>query len=407
MPPQHKKQKTSTTSKQLHEAARKKWLSLSSLADLVVVEKLLRESVAIAKEEERQSLDALCLLLCQQARNKEAVAIMQKLGHVARLSKQVLHYPLPTTTATAATAAAAATSPYDPACTPLRVFDNALPASTLQSLQATFCAGDAHYWTSHNYAVYPPSPYFSFVVPITPTSFVDYGPLGELLRTIVTQTEAHFGGASEAKYAEIWAHRRPHSSGHQLHFDSDDEGRGGVRNPLVSTVLYLSDEGCGGPTLVTDQHIDGDALAQQGWLAFPKENRLVIFDGAVLHGVIPGRGYVNNARTRTTLMVALWDEIQVREGEGPGAARRLPGSSGGEEQSLPEWCVQLTSMAGGTETTAAAAAAAATATAATAAGTKEQGVIVNPVHVDSVWTDLEDNNIGNEKPGYDVCFQGF
>jgi hypothetical protein len=106
-------------------------------------------------------------------------------------------------------------------------------------------------------------------------------------------------------------------------------------------------------------------------------------------------------------MVALWDEIQVREGEGPGAARRLPGSSGGEEQSLPEWCVQLTSMAGGTETTAAAAAAAATATAATAAGTKEQGVIVNPVHVDSVWTDLEDNNIGNEKPGYDVCFQGF
>ena len=390
MPPQHKKQKTSTTSKQLHEAARKKWLSLSSLADLVVVEKLLRESVAIAKEEERQSLDALCLLLCQQARNKEAVAIMQKLGHVARLSKQVLHYPLPTTTTTAT----AATS------TPLRVFDNALPASTLQSLQATFCAGDAHYWTSHNYAVYPPSPYFSFVVPIT-TSFVDYGPLGELLRTIVTQTEAHFGGASEAKYAEIWAHRRPHSSGHQLHFDSDDEGRGGVRNPLVSTVLYLSDEGCGGPTLVTDQHIDGDALAQQGWLAFPKENRLVIFDGAVLHGVIPGRGYVNNARTRTTLMVALWDEIQVREGEGPGAARRLPGSSGGEEQSLPEWCVQLTSMAGGTETTAAAAAATA------AAGTKEQGVIVNPVHVDSVWTDLEDNNIGNEKPGYDVCFQGF
>ena len=59
-PPPHKKQKTSTTSKDLHEAARKKWLSLSSLADLVVVEKLLRESIAIAKDEQRQSLDALC-----------------------------------------------------------------------------------------------------------------------------------------------------------------------------------------------------------------------------------------------------------------------------------------------------------------------------------------------------------
>jgi hypothetical protein len=31
---------------------------------------------------------------------------------------------------------------------------------------------------------------------------------------------------------------------------SDDEGRGGVRNPLVSTVIYLTDS-IGGPTLVT------------------------------------------------------------------------------------------------------------------------------------------------------------
>src|SRR4051812_969890 len=43
-----------------------------------------------------------------------------------------------------------------------------------------------------------------------------------------------------ATHAEWWAHCRPHASGHQLHFDSDDEGRGGVRNPSVSTVLYLS-----------------------------------------------------------------------------------------------------------------------------------------------------------------------
>jgi hypothetical protein len=62
----------------------------------------------------------------------------------------------------------------------------------------------------------------------------------------------------------------------------------GVRNPIVSTIVYLS-EGSGGPTLVTTQHIADKTLAARGWLAFPKLNRLVAFDAEYLHGVIPGR----------------------------------------------------------------------------------------------------------------------
>ncbi len=42
------------------------------------------------------------------------------------------------------------------------------------------------------------------------------------------------------RYAEWWAHCRRHPAGHQLHFDSDDEGTGGVRNPIISTVIYLT-----------------------------------------------------------------------------------------------------------------------------------------------------------------------
>jgi hypothetical protein len=61
-----------------------------------------------------------------------------------------------------------------------------------------------------------------------------------------------------------------------------------VRNPIVSTVLYLS-EGVGGPTLMTNQYLEDTKLAARGWLAFPKLNRLVVFDGSYLHGVIPGR----------------------------------------------------------------------------------------------------------------------
>ena len=52
--------------------------------------------------------------------------------------------------------------------------------------------------------------------------------------------ERSFPAVKEAKFVEWWAHRRPHSSGHQMHFDSDNEGRGGVRNPIVRYVNGLA-----------------------------------------------------------------------------------------------------------------------------------------------------------------------
>ena len=48
---------------------------------------------------------------------------------------------------------------------------------------------------------------------------------------------------AEATGIEWWTHRRPHGAGHQLHFDSADEGAGadGPEHPLCSVVLYLSE----------------------------------------------------------------------------------------------------------------------------------------------------------------------
>lgn len=172
-----------------------------------------------------------------------------------------------------------------------------------------------------------------------------------------------------ATTVEWWAHCRPHTSGHQLHFDSDDEGCGGARHPLLSVVLFLGGGGLvGGPTLVTDQLLGGP-LASRGWLVGPSDNRLVAFDARVLHGVIPGRGVSPEAARasaqaaaaaarsrsapggscggnggagngqsvttsgdgrRVTLMVAFWDRIQVRHApadaptDTPGAARPWP-----------------------------------------------------------------------------------
>ena len=52
--------------------------------------------------------------------------------------------------------------------------------------------------------------------------------------------------SEECSFAEWWVHTRPHNSGHQLHFDSDDEGvkrgvSGQALHPHCSTVLCLDE----------------------------------------------------------------------------------------------------------------------------------------------------------------------
>ena len=64
------------------------------------------------------------------------------------------------------------------------------------------------------------------------------------------------------------------------HFDSDDEGRGGIRNPIISTILYITAEDDntqnvngrtipGGPSLVTNQKLADIRLATKGYMAHP------------------------------------------------------------------------------------------------------------------------------------------
>lgn len=56
-----------------------------------------------------------------------------------------------------------------------------------------------------------------------------------------------------------------------------------------SLVVYVTGD-VGGPTLVTTQRLNSKRLAERGWVVHPRENRVCMFDGGVLHGVIPGRG---------------------------------------------------------------------------------------------------------------------
>ena len=209
-------------------------------------------------------------------------------------------------------------------------YDHVLDHATISKLQI-FLSKDGAYFKEHNYFSKPGPGYFSYCY--------DLGcPDDTLIEAVVLKCQKvlskDFPEIKEAKMIEVWAHNRPHSKGHQLHFDSDDEGVGGVRNPIVSMILYLSHD-VGGPTCVTEQTLT-DGIATHGWLiAPPKEEgnigRIAAFRGNVLHGVVRGcpREDISDndeSKRRVTLMIAFWRDVKIRPSlsEQPGSCRPLP-----------------------------------------------------------------------------------
>lgn len=297
------------------------------------------ENVASAAETSRRAArHDLCVLLCQSDhRDDDAVEELRSMGYRYRLSEEVLRYDLDYGAKVPrnkkAKAAMAAHGKY------VRAFDGAMPASALSHLRSVFCA-ESQFWSQHGYHE-PGCGFFSYAHRLPPWNAEDVGnthPLRSTMDAIVRRVwrvaAAAFPRAREATAAEWWAHCRPHGSGHQLHFDSDDEGKGpeGIRHPICSAVVFVTGD-VGGPTLVTDQTAASKKLAQRGWLVEPVAGRVAVFDGRYLHGVVPGRGpaprlprnHVGRAAgfspcssdrdaRRITLMVAFWDEMKARPG---------------------------------------------------------------------------------------------
>jgi hypothetical protein len=158
----------------------------------------------------------------------------------------------------------------------------------------------------------------------------------------------------------------------------------------VSTVVYLSDSLIGGPTLVTDQFYGGNKLAEKGWLVFPELNRLVMFDGRVLHGVVPGRGFSPDVKGfRITFMVAFWKEMQFRSSQDgkPGSTLAFP------ELESPRYTWQRMHYPRFESS---------------AIPSKPTLKDVTPFLVSKVWIPLrKESQHKAELPSYDACFQGF
>ncbi|KAL3913917.1 MAG: hypothetical protein SGARI_000405 [Bacillariaceae sp.] len=207
----------------------------------------------------------------------------------------------------------------------------------------------------------------------------------------------------------------------------------------MSTILYLNsteNTNVGGPSLITNQLLSSKSLTNtQGWLAFGKPRRMVAFDGKVLHGVIPGKGFVKDTvdvedddavelgsgdddsgdsaerttststssrpqqqkpRRRVTLMLAFWKDIKIRPSNTPGAARPWPipnddNNSNSKNDVIPSWATKLNAKVDDTST-----------------ATPPSCTWAQPVSIGNVYEDLEGRPLSNNTmPEYEQVFQGF
>ncbi|KAG9407674.1 hypothetical protein AC1031_002392 [Aphanomyces cochlioides] len=330
-------------------------------------------------EEEFLASQKHALLLIQDGQVAEADRYLQARGYTHRLSTAVLRYPFE------GDAVAPHADPIDP-----RPFvcaaDNALPASMLAFMQHAFSSADSPFWEAHQYSVSPPSPYFSYVHDLSAPPQTGLDDVVHYLKALAMN---RFPAVKRATFAEWWTHCRPHPSGHQFHFDSADEGRGGVRNPIVSTVMFI-EAPCGGPTCVTDQRFGFSSLGRHGWMVHPKENRFIVFNGKVLHGVVPGRGEPKTTHPsprRVTFMVAFWD-FDVRQG--PVAPGERPGSAMPLNWDEPaDWKRRLEPRVAADDVV------------------PDADIDVEPVVLPNVWERTDGKPLDRKMPSYDTCFQGF
>ena len=332
---------------------------------------------ALSPEEYRKAGERLSLLYLQSGRPYKATMGLKYLGFECRLSERILNYPTnilsqPKKSNKQKRKKNQRENTHrdgDLGQPPCCVVDNFLSPIEIKQLRKVF--GDVHssYWSSHGYIIdkEPPAPYFSYVIDLREDRRKNQKQKPSFVRRIIDkilrskEVEEKFSNLRrDARYVEMWAHNRPHASGHQLHFDSDDEGRsrqhGFPNHPICSFVLNVSSHTrVGGPTLVTNQRLRNPETTNlhgvRGWLVPSRPSRLVCFDGSVLHGVIPGKGCIPepledeignfHMPRRVTLMMAFWKEIKVRQGNGPGSARPWPSSEVSSGEMLPNWAKEL------------------------------------------------------------------
>jgi len=216
----------------------------------------------------------------------------------------------------------------------LVVFDNCLPNDLFNRLGNIF-SPSGRFFVKHDYFNSGGDSFYSYNTPLpqysasasASSSSKSENIIQEIgifilpqLQQAFPQKNFHQKGIS----IEWWCHARQGGQGHQLHFDLNEqalfEAQQEARmndydspvklpthlHPLVSCILYIdAGDSAAGSTLVTDQILTPESRATRGWLVEPKDNRLMAFDGGLLHGVIP-KLPTKQSKHRITLMLGFW-----------------------------------------------------------------------------------------------------
>ena len=114
---------------------------------------------------------------------------------------------------------------------------------------------------------------------------------------------------------------------------------------------------------------------------------MVAFDGRVLHGVVPGKGFPRQqGGRRVTLMFAFWKNLKVRDESTPGSARPFP------IKSKDSWAEDLLDDSLLLE-----------------AGASGEMRDQYPIEIGAVYENLDDQPWGrhDDIPDYEQVFQGF
>ena len=195
MPQQQDQPQQASTALERSQQARQLWLAATTVEELDQVEILLKSALnatssshhhrtttsnnknnnnkpnnkrqkyaELSPSEYRKAGERLSLLYCQSGRTTQAIKGLEYLGFQCRLARQVLDYPMPSSTdASSLSKKQLQKSNTDAPCI---ILDNFLHPHELKHLQHVFQDPSASYWTDHSYQVEPPSPYFSYVLPL-------------------------------------------------------------------------------------------------------------------------------------------------------------------------------------------------------------------------------------------------
>jgi hypothetical protein len=166
--------------------------------------------------------ERFALLLCQSGRSKRARRGLASMGFTCRLAEKVLDYPSDddynSKRKDQKSIDEEKSSESKPPC---QIIDGFLSELESERLRLVFQSPTSSYWTDHRYEVEPPSPYFSYVISLEEirNGRHRFGFIGDLTQKIAScpLLNGRFPKLrSNAKFVEIWAHNRPHASGHQM-----------------------------------------------------------------------------------------------------------------------------------------------------------------------------------------------